>query len=103
MMAKVKVANVNDIGEGELKKVEVGSEPVVLFKVDGKIYATQNKCSHVGCGLDENHAIQGEIVECTCHGSKFNIKTGENVLPPAAEPLKTYEVSIEGEDVFVEA
>jgi len=102
MMAKVKVANVNDIGEGELKKVEVGSEPVVLFKVDGKIYATQNKCSHVGCGLDENHAIQGEIVECTCHGSQFNIKTGAVILPPAVESLKTYQVSVKGEEVFIE-
>src|SRR3989344_6322435 len=102
MMAKIKVAKVSDVAEGELKKVDVNGESVDLYNVGGKIYATQNKCSHVGCGLDENHAIQGEIVECTCHGSKFNIKTGENVLPPAAEPLKTYEVSIEGEDVFVE-
>jgi len=103
MMAKIKVAKVGDVPEGEFKKVDVNGEPVALFNVEGKIYATQNECSHVGCGLDENHAIEGEVVECTCHGSKFNIKTGAVVLPPATDPLKTYQVSVEGEDVFVEA
>jgi len=101
-MAKVKVANVNDIGEGGLKKVDVDGEPIALFKVDGKIYATTNICTHEHCELDENHSINGDVVECSCHGSQFNIKTGENVLPPAAEPLKTYKVSVEGEDMFVE-
>ena len=103
MMAKVKVAKVSDITEGDLKKVDVNGDPVALFKVGGKIYATTNICTHEHCELDENHSINGDVVECTCHGSQFNIKTGENVLPPAAEPLKTYKVSVEGEDVFIEA
>ena len=101
-MANVKVAKVSDIAEGDLKKVDIDGEPVALFNVEGKIYATQNECSHVGCGLDENHAIEGDVVECTCHGSKFNIKTGAVVLPPAAEPLKTYKVSVENDEIFVE-
>ncbi|OGD96927.1 hypothetical protein A3F02_00535 [Candidatus Curtissbacteria bacterium RIFCSPHIGHO2_12_FULL_38_9b] len=100
-MSKVKVANVNDLPEGGLKKVEVNGEPVALYKIDGKFYATQNECSHVGCGLDEHHSITGDVVECTCHGSQFNVKNGEVVLPPATEPLKTYQVSVEGEDVFI--
>jgi len=91
------------VPEGELKKVDVAGEPVALFNVGGKIYATTNICTHEHCELDENHSINGDVVECTCHGSKFNIKTGAVVLPPATDPLKTYQVSVEGEDVFVEA
>src|SRR3990167_11416885 len=101
-MLKVKVAKVRDVPEGELRKVEVGGEPVALFKVEGKIYATTNICTHEACELDENNSINGDVVECTCHGSQFNIKTGENVLPPAAEPLKTYEVSVENDEIFIE-
>jgi len=101
-MAKVKVAKVNEIPEGDLKKVMVDGEPVVLFKIDGQIYATTNICTHEQCELDENHMMHGDVVECTCHGSQFNIKTGANVLPPAAEPLKTFKVSIDGEEVYVE-
>lgn len=101
-MAKVKVAKVADVPEGDLIKVIVGNEPVALYKVDGKIYATTNICTHEQCELDESHMMHGAIVECTCHGSQFDIKTGANTLPPAAEPLKTYAVSVKGEDVFVE-
>ena len=101
-MAKVKVASVSDVPEAGLKKVMVGDEPVALFKVEGKFYATSNICTHEQCELDENHMMHGDIVECTCHGSQYDIKTGANVLPPSAEPLKTYKVSTEGNDIYVE-
>lgn len=102
-MAKVRVATKSEISEGTLKKVMVGKDPVALFNVGGQIYATTNICTHEQCELDENHSIYGEEVECTCHGSRFNVKTGANTLPPAAEPLKTYKVSVEDDEIFVEA
>ena|SRR3990172_8471770 len=102
-MAKVKVAKVSEVPDGDLKKVMVNGEPVALFKVEGQIYATTNICTHEQCELDENHAMHGDVVECTCHGSQFNVKTGANILPPAAEPLKTFKVLVEDEEVFVEA
>lgn len=102
-MAKIKVASISEIPEAGIKKVMVDNDPVALFKVEGKIYATTNICPHEECELDQNHLMHGDVVECTCHGSRFNIKTGANTLPPAAEPLKTYQVSVEGEDVFVES
>lgn len=101
-MSKIKVAKVSDVPDGDLKKVEVNGQPVALFKLDGKFYATTNVCTHEECELDENHMMHGEVVECTCHGSQFNVKTGAVVLPPAAEPLKTYKVSVKGEDVLIE-
>ena len=101
-MPKVKVANVADVLEGNLKKVDVDGKPVALFKIDGKIYATTNICTHEECELDENHLMHGDVVECTCHGSQFKVSDGSVVLPPATEPLKTYQVSVEGEDVLIE-
>ena len=101
-MSKIKVAKVSEVTEGELKKVDVNGEPVALFKIGGQIFATSNICTHAQCELDENHAIFGEEVECTCHGSRFNIETGKNTVPPASEPLKTYKVSIEGDEVYIE-
>ena len=101
-MAKIKVANVNDVAEGGLKKVDVNGEPVALFKIAGQIFATSNICTHAHCELDASNMVHDDVVECTCHGSQFNIRTGAVVLPPATEPLKTYQVSVEGEDVFVE-
>ena len=67
-----------------------------------EVFATSDTCTHEQCVISENYYIEGEEVECTCHGSHFNIKTGENTVPPAAEPLKTYKTKVVGEDVLVE-
>ncbi len=101
-MTKIKVAKVADVPEGDMIRVVVGNEPVALYKVDGKIYATTNICTHAQCELDESHMMHGDVVECTCHGSQFKVSDGSVVMPPASEPLKTYQVSVDGEDVFVE-
>ena len=65
---KIKVADVNEVSEGGLKKVDVNGEAVALFKIGGKIFATSNICTHAQCELDHNHAMHGEVVECACHG-----------------------------------
>ena len=69
----------------------------------GPAHARLPICTHEQCVISENYDVQGEEVECTCHGSQFNVKTGANILPPAAEPLKTFKVLVEDEEVFVEA
>lgn len=101
-MSKVKVAKKSEIAQGTLKKVMVGKDPVALYNVGGQIYATTNICTHEFCEIDENYMMHGEDVECTCHGSQFNVKTGANIVPPAAEPLKTYKVTVENDEIFIE-
>src|SRR3989344_6792189 len=101
-MPRVKVAFFNEIPEGDLKKVQVGEETIALYKLGGQIYATTNTCTHEQCLIDENHMMHNDVVECTCHGSQFDIKTGAVILPPAIESLKTYKVIVEGEDVLVD-
>lgn len=100
-MAKIKVAKKSEIVQGTLKKVMVGREPVALYNVGGQIYATTNICTHEFCEIDENYMMHGEDVECTCHGSQFNVKTGANTVPPAAEPLKTYKLIVENDEIFI--
>src|SRR3989344_6137497 len=101
-MPRVKVAFFNEIAEGGLKKVEAGGEPIAVYKLGGQIYATSNTCTHEGCIIDENHQMHNDVVECTCHGSQFDVKTGEVLQMPAVEALKTYKASLEGEDIFIE-
>lgn len=104
MVNFVKVAKLTEIEEGKIKGVEVGGEQIALYKIGGEIFATSDVCTHEGCLLSENHIIEEdeETVECTCHGSHFKIRTGEAASAPAFEPLKTYKVKVEGEDVLVD-
>ena len=97
-----KVAKLSELKDSEVKGVKVNGEEIAIYRVGNEVFATSDICTHAECVISENYDVQGEEVECTCHGSKFNIKTGENTVPPAVEPLKTYPTKIEGDNILVE-
>ncbi|OGD88148.1 hypothetical protein A3G14_02280 [Candidatus Curtissbacteria bacterium RIFCSPLOWO2_12_FULL_38_9] len=101
MAQKVRVAAFNEIPEEGMKAFKVGEKKVAIYKIAGKIYATSNECSHEQCQMDEHHEIHFDIVECTCHGSQFDIKTGQVITPPATEKIATYRTEVNGNDVSV--
>lgn len=101
-MAKVKVAKVSDIEKGKAKAFKVGKDEVAVYHTENdQWYATTDICTHEYCNLSYGKLSAYEV-ECDCHGSTFDIRNGKVLLPPAMEDLKTYHVSVEGEDVFVD-
>ena len=69
---------------------------VAVFNVDGAFCATQATCPHRQGPLNEG-TLDGSTVTCPWHGSRFNVCTGAVLRGPAADPLKTYSVVVEGE------
>ncbi len=100
-MPLVKVAQVDDVVPGTAKVVQVGQMTCALFNLSGTFYATGNKCTHVGGPLGEGK-VEGNVVTCPWHGSRFDIRTGEVLGPPARRPVMTYPVKIQDQAVFVE-
>ena len=96
----VKVASIGDLPPGETILVEVDGEPVLLANVGGEFYAVTETCTHAECPLSEG-SLDGAVLECPCHGSQFNVTTGDVVAAPAQDPLTRYPVRIEGDDVLV--
>ena len=92
----------SELKEGEVKAAKVGNRQVALYLVDGQPYCTDDLCTHEDCLFSEVGVVEGDEVECACHGSRFNIKTGENTAPPAADPLPTFPVVVRDDQVFVE-
>ncbi|HZY41934.1 MAG TPA: Rieske 2Fe-2S domain-containing protein [Anaerolineae bacterium] len=68
---------------------------VAVFNVGGTFHATQNECTHKLGPLNEG-LLDGRIIECPWHGSKFDVCTGQVILGPAKQPLKTYRVIVDG-------
>ena len=96
----LKVAVTTDLPPGELMLVEVEDERIALANVDGQYYAVTDECTHSRCPLSDGE-MEGELLKCPCHGSQFDVRTGEVVSPPADEPLTLYTVKIEGNDILV--
>jgi nitrite reductase/ring-hydroxylating ferredoxin subunit len=94
------VLRASDIPSGTCKTGIVDGEEIAVFNVDGRLYAVQATCTHMGGQLCEG-ALWGEIVTCPWHGSEFNVRTGEVVTGPAEVPLKTYRVSVDDDVITV--
>ena len=95
------VAKVGDIPEGEMRAFEIGGEDVAIANVDGSFFAFNDECTHAGCSLAEGD-LDGTTVTCACHGSEFDVTSGDVLGGPAMEPVDSYEVTVEGDDIRVE-
>lgn len=95
-----KVARRDEVAPGAMKLVDVENEQVVVANLGGQIVAFNNLCPHAECDLAFG-VLRGEELECDCHGSRFNIKTGALLAGPALEPPFFYSVRLEGDDILV--
>ena len=99
-MTASKLASKAEMEPDTMKAVNVDSKPILLVNLNGAYYAIRNICTHTGCPLSKG-TLKGENVECVCHGSTFDVKTGKVVRGPAAKPEPKYEVKIENGQVLI--
>lgn len=94
------VARVGDVAPGEVIKADVAGRSIALFNLDGTYYATDEICSHAHASLAEGFVID-DCIECPLHGATFSIKTGQALSAPATEPIATYPVRVEANEILV--
>jgi nitrite reductase/ring-hydroxylating ferredoxin subunit len=93
-------AAAGDLPEGQMLKVTVGQEGILLFNVGGNLYATEEMCTHGDASLADGLLCDGEI-ECPLHGACFSVKTGAVLMEPAVEPLRTFPVVVSEGRIFI--
>ena len=89
-----------EVGEGEVTAFPVGDRTVAIANVGGNLHAFDDICTHKQCSLAEGE-LDGLMIECPCHGSQFDIMSGEVVNGPATEPIDVFEVREEGGELLV--
>ena len=94
-------AEAKGFAPGTMQFMRVGGNSILLVNVEGKFYALSNFCTHSKCYL-HNGRLKGKIVTCPCHFAQFDVTTGAVPAPPAKEPLTTYLVKVEGNDILVQ-
>lgn len=95
-----KVATTDQLDEDEAMQVLVAGKEVAIINLGGQFYAMDDICSHAYASMADGY-IEGDCIECPLHGAQFNIKTGKAETPPATVDLATYQIKIEGSDIYV--
>jgi 3-phenylpropionate/trans-cinnamate dioxygenase ferredoxin component len=92
---------VSKIPAGGMIGVEVAGTKLLLSNIGGQVYAVSGVCTHEDFDLAEGIVIE-DAVTCPLHLSQFDLRTGQVYNPPATEPLRVFNVKIDGDMVFVE-
>ena len=100
-MAFVRACAVADVTPGTAHRVEVDGLDVAIVRDGEDFYAIEDECSHAAVALSEGD-VEGCEIECWMHGSRFDLRTGKPLGPPATEPVPVFPVQITGDDVLVD-
>ena len=80
--------------------VDVDGADAAVFNVDGEFLAIEDVCTHDGAPLTGGE-IDGCEILCPRHGSRFCLKTGEALTPPAYEPTAVFPTHVADGAVWV--
>lgn len=90
----VTIASVDDFEREELAAFEVEGERIAVAHVGATFYAFGDSCPHRQCSLGEGK-LAGSVVTCPCHGSQFDVTSGERLVGPAVRGVRSYPVRVE--------
>lgn len=100
-MAFVRACALSELTDGTAHRVEVDGLDVAIVRDGEEIFAIEDECSHAAVALSEGDVANCEI-ECWMHGSRFDLRTGKPLGPPATEPVPVFPVQITGDDVLID-
>ncbi len=101
MSSFVKVGLQKDFPQNRTTAVQAGDLNLCVARWEGGFYAFDEYCTHAAATLADSTIEEG-IISCPLHGAKFSVTTGAALTLPAVEPVKMYDVKVEGEDVLVQ-
>jgi nitrite reductase/ring-hydroxylating ferredoxin subunit len=116
-MSKHVIAPARELPPGSRKLVDIDGRAIVIFNINGELFALLNRCPHQGGNLSEGRLIglveasepgvyrysrHGEILRCPWHGWEFDVRTGKSWCDPARTRTKIYDVDVEAGKNLVE-
>lgn len=115
MSRKIDIGAAADFADGAMKAVEVEGRDLLIARVGDHFYAADERCPHLGGHLARG-SLEGTVVQCPLHGSRFDLvdgsvlrwtkasglmlKLGKLFKPEKA--LKTHQAAVEEGRLLVE-
>jgi len=83
-----------------MRAFDVQDTRIAVANVGGTFYAFGDTCTHRQCSLAEGDLEETTVI-CVCHGSEFDVTSGEVHTPPAREPVASYKARVGGENLEI--
>jgi nitrite reductase/ring-hydroxylating ferredoxin subunit len=98
---RTRIGAVRDLKAAGQLTGKVGSLPVVVFWHEGRAWAIEDRCPHMGFPLRQG-TVESGLVTCHWHHARFDLATG-CTLDLFADDAQGFEVVCDGDDVLVSA
>lgn len=96
---RIPVGRLEDLQAHGYLVAKAGSHGVCVFWHEGRAYALDDRCPHLGFPLHRG-SVECGLVTCHWHHARFDLSTG-GTLDPFADDARAYPVLIEDGDVFL--
>jgi 3-phenylpropionate/trans-cinnamate dioxygenase ferredoxin component len=96
------VAKLSELPEATPVRIDVDGVPVCMVRSGDRVRAVHDTCSHQQWSLSDDGMVWGNGIECSLHGSTFDLDTGKPASLPATDPVPTFAVEVDGDDVSID-
>lgn len=97
----IKAASREALARHSPLEAEAGRTAVLLYDIEGTVYATAAVCPHHAAWLSQG-GVKGDLVDCPRHQGQFHIPTGRKTRGPQCADLRTYPARVEDGAIWVE-
>jgi 3-phenylpropionate/trans-cinnamate dioxygenase ferredoxin component len=96
------IGTLSDFPMNEQIIVDLEDEYVLVLRTPTGFWAIEDRCSH-----DDNELFGGKVVgkeiKCPRHGARFDLESGQALCLPAVRAVRTYNVVVNDQAVFLQA
>jgi nitrite reductase/ring-hydroxylating ferredoxin subunit len=98
--AFVPVASLSDLERDGSAVVQADGQAVALFHHEGRVFAVDNRCPHMGFPLVQGTVEEG-VLTCHWHHARFELEGGDT-FDPWADDVQTFPVEIRDGEVYID-
>jgi len=98
---EVRAGSLADLQADGKLLTKVGSLPVVVFWLDDRAYAIEDRCPHLGFPLHQG-TVENGLVTCHWHHARFDLLSG-STLDLWADDARGFDAEVRDDTVFVRA
>jgi nitrite reductase/ring-hydroxylating ferredoxin subunit len=95
----VQTLSLAELKEAAVKTVQLDGHTLALYYVNGRVYAVDNRCPHMGFPLNRGSVKDG-ILTCHWHHARFDLETG-GTFDQWADDVRTFPVEIRDGQIYV--